>query len=90
MKKLIIVGVIICGVLFSGCGFMTKSYGGKTTIELPPGEKLCPYTVQWEPKGANIWYLTEPMEKGYVPKTYHFREKSNYGQLEGEIVFIEK
>lgn len=51
--------------------------------------KLEPYTVQWEPGSGNIWYLTEPMEEGYQPKKYEFKEKSNLGAMEGKITFIE-
>ena len=64
---------------------MARSYGGKMTIELPKGEKLINAT--W--KEANLFYLTEPMEEGYVPKTKKFRESSNFGVWESEITFVE-
>jgi len=64
---------------------MARKWGGKTTIELEPGQKLIEAT--W--KNDNLWYLTEDMEEGYVPKTKTFKEDSNYGCLEGSVVFVE-
>ena len=49
-----------------------------------------PYTVQWEPTGSHIWYLTEDAEPGYTPKEYTFHESSNLGILEGTIIFQER
>lgn len=43
---------------------MARRYGGKLNIELPKGEKLMMAT--W--KEANLFYLTEPMDSGYLPK----------------------
>ena len=84
--------LLVAGVLylFMGSQFITKRIGGTTTIELPEGKKLVPYTVQWEPKGSHIWYLTEDAEPGYKPKAYTFHESSNLGILEGTIVFQER
>ena len=65
---------------------MARKFGGSTTIELPAGEKLIEAT--W--KDDNLWYLTEPMESGYVPKTKIFREDSSWGMLKGEVKFVEK
>ena len=67
---LVIVGAILYGIwsLISSTQYFTKTLGGTTVIELPVGKKLVPYTVQWEPKGSNIWYLTEDAEAGYSPK----------------------
>lgn len=83
--------ILIGGLyLFSSSQYITKRIGGTTTIELPVGKKLVPYTVQWEPNGSHIWYLTEDAEPGYQPKSYTFHESSNLGILEGTIVFQEK
>lgn len=65
---------------------MARRYGGKIKIELPKGEKLMMAT--W--KEANLFYLTEPMDSGYIPKKKVFRESSNFGVWEAEITFIEK
>ena len=48
-----------------------------------------PYTVQWEQKSSNIWYLTEPMKETDEPKEYQFHESSNLGILQGTITFKE-
>lgn len=84
---LLVVGVVY---MFAGSQYITKRIGGTTTIDLPAGKKLVPYTVQWEPNGSHIWYLTEDAEPGYKPKAYTFHESSNLGILEGTIVFQEK
>lgn len=63
-----------------------RSYGGKMNIELPKGEKLIMAT--W--KRLDLFYLTEPMDSGYVPKKKVFRESSNFGIWESEITFIER
>lgn len=65
---------------------VARRYGGKLKIELPKGEKLIMAT--W--KEANLFYLTEPMDSGYLPKKKVFRESSNFGVLESEITFIER
>lgn len=76
-------------LLISGCQTTTKTFGGETVIDLPPGDKLVPYTVQWEPKSADLWYLTEKAEAGYQPKVYEFKESSDLGTMEGKIIFKE-
>lgn len=65
---------------------MARRYGGKMKIELPKGEKLIMAT--W--KESNLFYLTEPMDSGYVPKEKVFKESSNFGVWESEITFIER
>ena len=64
---------------------MSRKFGGSTTINLPAGQKLI--EVTW--KDNSIWYLTEPMDADYVPKTKTFQEDSNLGMLEGTVTFIE-
>lgn len=65
---------------------IARRYGGKLKIELPKGERLMMAT--W--KKANLFYLTEPMDSGYIPKKKVFRESSNFGVWESEITFIER
>ena len=64
---------------------VARRYGGKLKIELPKGEKLIMAT--W--KESDLFYLTEPMDSGYVPKEKVFRESSSLGVLESEIIFME-
>lgn len=80
--------LVIMTVLTSGCQQDARHYGGSSTIDLPAGKKLVPYTVQWD-RNANIWYLTEDAEPGYQPKTYEFKESSNLGVMEGTLTFVE-
>jgi len=85
MKKiLIILFSILC--LTSCDQSLTRTIGGTTKIELKPGEKLIEAT--W--KGDDIWYLVEPMDSDYVPKTKVFKESSRMGVLEGKVIFYEK
>ena len=87
MKKLfLLLGIL---VLFGGCTEQNRSraYGGTMTITLEPGDKLI--EVTWKDDG-NLWYLVEPMEEDYIPKTKRFVESSNWGVLEGEVIFIER
>lgn len=64
---------------------MARKFGGTAEIKLPRGEKLL--MVTW--KETNLFYLTEPMDSTYIPKTKIFREDSNYGLIESKVVFIE-
>ena len=91
MKKVLVIAIvlvifiivsILCGCTEHG---RARKYGGKMTITLPKGQKLIEAT--W--KEASLWYLTEPMDSGYNPKTKTFCEDSRFGVLEGEITFIE-
>lgn len=85
MKKLFI--AIASIFILASCtpNQRARQYGGDMTINLPKGEKLIMAT--W--KEANLFYLTEPMESGYVPKNKVFQESSNWGVWESKITFIE-
>ena len=87
--KLCITGILSLSLLTAGCQTVTKSWGGTTTINVEEGKRLVPYTVQWEPRNSNLWYLTEDMPDDYIPKTYEFRESSNLGVAEGTIYIVE-
>lgn len=84
MKKLFLLFVLVA---MCSCteNQKARNFGGKMIIELPRGEKLINAT--W--KEANLFYLTEPMEEGYIPKSKKFRESSNFGVWESEITFVE-
>lgn len=85
MKKLI---VILLGVLMlTSCDqYFARQYGGHTTIKLERGEKLIEAT--WKGDG-DLWYLVEPMDSDYTPKTKVFKESSMLGVMEGSVTFIE-
>ena len=85
MKKLII--ILLTFLCLTSCDqSITRTMGGTTKIELESGEKLI--EVTW--KGDDIWYLVEPMDSDYVPKTKTFKESSRIGVLEGKVIFYEK
>jgi len=85
MKKLII--ILLTFLCLTSCDqSITRTMGGTTKIELESGEKLVEAT--W--KGDDIWYLVEPMDSDYVPKTKTFKESSRIGVLEGKVIFYEK
>ncbi len=85
MKKLIV--ILLMFLCLTSCDqSITRTMGGTTKIELEPGEKLVEAT--W--KGDDIWYLVEPMDSDYVPKTKTFKESSRMGVLEGKVIFYEK
>lgn len=85
MKKLIV--ILLMFLCLTSCDqSITRTMGGITKIELEPGEKLVEAT--W--KGDDIWYLVEPMDSDYVPKTKTFKESSRIGVLEGKVIFYEK
>lgn len=89
MKKILF--AIAFGLLLLACCSCTenlraRTYGGTSTVELEPGQKLI--EVTW--KEASLWYLTEPMEPGYEPKTKVFQEDSRFGVMEGKVIFHER
>lgn len=85
MKKLLL-GILACLTL-GGCQqTCTRQTGGTTTINLPKGQKLIEAT--W--KEDNIWYLMEPMDSDYIPKTKTLKESSALGIAEGTVIFIEE
>ena len=89
VKKIMAVAMMLIVMLvMSGCQQDARHYGGSSTIDLPAGKKLVPYTVQWD-KNSNIWYLTEDAPADYKPKTYEFKESSNLGVMEGTLTFVE-
>ena len=85
MKKLLV--ILFTFLCLTSCDqSITRSMGGTTKVELNPGEKLV--GVTW--KGDDIWYLVEPMDSNYVPKTKTFKESSRMGVLEGKVIFYER
>jgi hypothetical protein len=69
-----------------GCEqYVSRKAGGTMTIKLEPNQRLMEAT--W--KYGDLWYITEPMDSDYVPKTKTFKEDSNFGVLEGTVTFVE-
>ena len=85
MKKILfIVFTVFC--LCSCDQYMSREFGGNTTIKLEPGEKLVEVTWKGD---ADLWYLVEPMDSDYTPKTKVFKESSMYGVSSGKVTFVE-
>ena len=83
MRNILI--IIICTVLFTGCKTGARRFGGEAEIVLDKNQKLLMAT--W--KDNNLWYLTEEMDSAYTPKKKMLIESSNFGILEGKVIFIE-
>lgn len=89
MKKLILSLAIITTALLSvSCTEQdrARNWGGTTTINLPPGQRLIEAT--WKDYDG-IWYLTEPMDSDYIPQTKVFREITSYSMMQGKVIFVE-
>lgn len=85
MKKIFILLTTV--FFFTSCQqYFTREFGGDSTIKLKPGEKLVEVTWKGD---ADLWYLVEPMDSDYVPKTKVFKESSNLGVMCGSVTFIE-
>lgn len=89
MKKVFIALTLIAfAFTLSGCQQDARRAGGTTTIDVDPGMRIIPYTVQWD-RNADLWYLTEEAPADYQPKTYVFKESSSMGMMEGEVIIVE-
>jgi uncharacterized lipoprotein YehR (DUF1307 family) len=87
MKLLTTLIAAIALVSLSACtdNAASKGYGGKQEIHLKPGRKFVNAT--W--KESDLWYITRPMREDEKAESYSFKEKSNYGIMEGEVIFTE-
>ena len=87
MKKTLLTFIFIITLIVSSCteNARTRTFGGTETIKLEPGEKVLMAT--W--KDNHLFYMVEPMDSGYTPKIKKFKEKSSWGVLESEVIFIE-
>ena len=86
MKTIKVILLLFVLVSITGCEqTVSRNFGGDMTITLKPGVKLI--EVTW--KKSNLWYLTEPMDSDYVPKTKVFKEIAVMGVLNGTVTFIE-
>ncbi len=87
IKKILFVLALVFIFIFISCteNSLSRTFGGTMTINLPKGQKLIMAT--W--KKTSLFYLTEPMDSIYVPKTKVFQENSNWGVVESKVLFIE-
>ena len=87
MKKIILIMLMVVSLGLASCTkhARVRNFGDDMTITLPAGYKLV--EVTW--KESSIWYLIEPMDSTYTPKTKIFKEDSRFGMFNGSITFIE-
>ena len=88
MKKKIIGGIALLAIMgfgLTGCKSVAKSMGGTISIDVPEGQKLIEAT--W--KDSDVWYLTRPMREDEKPETFTLQEDSNFGIMEGKVIFKE-
>lgn len=90
MKKLYLLSAIVAGGLSMACltscdNHIARKFGGTVTVKVKKGYKVTEAT--W--KDDQLWYFTEPMEDNYEPKKKEFVESSEYGVLEGKVIFKE-
>lgn len=87
MKKFIYPFIFVMMLCMASCSqCVSRKFGGNTTINLEPGQKLI--EVTWK-GAADLWYLTEPIDSNYTPKTKVFKESSTMGVMEGSVTFVE-
>lgn len=89
MKKILalcVVGLVALSMVGCTDNQRAKTFGGTTKIELPKGKKLVNAT--W--KNNNLWYVVRDAKSGETPEVVEFVEASNFGIVEGKIIFIEK
>jgi len=86
MKKLLVILVLLVGLTSCTENERAKNFGGTMTVELPKGHTLV--TATW--KESELWYLTEIRPDSVKPKTYWFKEESNFGKWEGTVIFKEQ
>lgn len=85
MKKVLILLASIFMLASCTENQRARQFGGNIVINLPKGQKVTMAT--W--KETDLFYMLEPMEEDYIPKTKTFVEDSNWGVLESRITFIE-
>lgn len=85
MKRFLFGALIILCAALSSCtqNARVKNFGGDAVIQVPVGMKVV--NAGWS--NSSLYYLVEPTEENYVPKTKTLYSRSNFGI--GSIVFIE-
>lgn len=82
---LIIIVAVAVAVFGHGCNYFSKEFGGTSTINLKPGQKL----ITAFPEKNDVWYLTRPMKSTDIAETYELSEKSNLGIIQGTFILKE-
>ena len=87
MKKVLLGLLVITTITSCTQNNNARLWGGEETIHLETGERLI--NVTWKGKyDSDLWILTK--QDTTKPTTYSFKEKSNFGVMDGEVIIIEK
>ena len=87
LLTVIIVGIVGYGIywFFFKSNYAVKHLGGTQKVNLKKGEKFM--SCSW--KDNSIWYTARPMNSTDTATTVIYREVSEKGILEGEVIFYE-
>ncbi len=83
--KFVIVVISLLSLIACTENQRSRKFGGNQTIQLEHGTKLV--NVTW--KNKDLWILTRKAKAGETPEIHEFIEKSEFGILEGKIIFTE-
>lgn len=87
MKKVLLAVALMAGLSSCTENQKARAFGGTETINLEEGVRLV--NVTWKGKeGSDLWILTK--KDTTKATTYYFKEKSNFGVMEGQVIIIEK
>lgn len=82
MKKIIF--ALVAVLALTSCeNLTTRKYGNDMIIEVPGGYKVT--NAGWD--NSVLYYMTEPMDSDYTPKTKVMYSKSTFAS--GSVKFIE-
>lgn len=89
MKKILFLLSMVMLLTLTSCtgNMRARAFGGTQIIDVPAGYKVVEAT--WKDE-SELWYLMEPMDSDYTPKTKIFQESSSFGMIEGTVKFVEK
>jgi hypothetical protein len=93
MKKLLAVWIVTLTImaLEYSCteNQSARNYGGTETVQLEEGVRVVNVTWKGDEQLGSLWILTKK-DTTTKPTTYSFKEKSNFGVMEGTVIIIEK
>jgi hypothetical protein len=62
-----------------------KTFGGTMKVDLPPDTKFI--TATW--KSDELWYIHRPRKAGETADVVTMQEDSNFGLMQGKVIFTE-
>lgn len=82
IKNILFIALI--AIIVSSCNMVARNFGGIQTITLDPGVRL----INGSFKNNDIWLLTT--KDSSVAQTYDYKEYSNLGILQGNVIIKEQ